>query len=52
MDDIEAFWEFVKAQATQVAHVWQRLTETERAEIRTVAPLLADNLDALAKEIP
>lgn len=43
--DMDAFWEFIKAQGTQTARVWGETPNREA--VREVAPVLAANLDAL-----
>lgn len=45
--DMAAFWEFIKAQGTQVARVWDECKDKEA--VRAIAPSLGANLDALLK---
>lgn len=44
---MEDYWEYVKAQGTQTARIWGRLSESDRDAIRQISPVLVANLDSL-----
>lgn len=48
-DDLDAFWEYIKAQGVRTANAWTRLDETTKEAIRIVAPEFTRHIDALAK---
>lgn len=46
-DNLEMFWEFIKAQGVMTAQVWSRSPHQE--EVRRIDPTLARHLDALSE---